>query len=610
MFVAAALAVAQPLPPRARPPAADDPRAALAAAIDAALAAEWERAGLAPTAPVDDVTWLRRLSLDLRGCAPLPDEIERFLAEPAMTRRTTAIDRFLADPLFADHAASIWNHLLVDEAGKDAEKTARWLEPWLEERFAAGATLVDLARELVAGAGAARTPGVFAFAISYRDTIETLAGVTARAFLGLQIQCAQCHDHPYDDWKQEQFNRFTAFFAELRGDHGLLSEIGGPGFRVLDKSPEWDLADRLRKLDGAEGRAARNKGGRGDDDAMGAMAAAAGMASAPARRTPAQKQALAELQKLCRETRPGERALLDWRHDAAAVADLRARLAPDALELLDRYLDRVERFGAAGHLDGADCGELASGGRRAALAAWMVAPENPWFARAQANRAFGWMLGQGLVAPIDDLTGSDDALLPDLLETVGRTFLAEGGDLRFLLGTLARTQAYGLGPAMGDDAEARSAAERRFAAHPRRGFTPETLATTLLRATGAATTLAELEVRRAPLLRELSRCAPHRADDHDRALESNLPLALLLMNGDEVAAPAPLREAAAAGALADAAIAPEQRFAPWFLATLSRPPRAAEAAALSTRLEGVAGAAAGADLFWALVNCAEFRTNP
>jgi hypothetical protein len=587
-----------------------DPRVALAAAIDAALRAEWDRAGLAPSAPADDMTWLRRLSLDLRGCAPLPAEIGAFLGEPAETRRAAAIDRFLGDPLFADHAAAIWSHLLVDEAGKDAEKTSRWLEPWLEERFAAGATLIELTRELVAGTGAARTPGGFAFTISFRDTPETLAGVTARAFLGLQIQCAQCHDHPYDTWKQEQFNRFTGFFLELRGDHGLLPEIGGPGFRVIDRSPEWDLADRLRKLEGAEGRAARNEKMRGgdDDEAIGAMAPDGDRGAAPARRTPAQKQALAELQKLCRETRPGVRAILEWRKDAAAVADLRSRLAPDALEPLDRYLDRCERFGVVGHLDGRECGSIEPGGRRAALADWMVAPENPWFARAQANRAFSWMLGKGLVAPVDDLTGSEDIVLPDLLEAASRAFMEQGGDLRFLLGALARTEAYALSATTPEGAEARTTAERRYAAHPRRGFTPEMLATTLLRATGGAESLPELESRRPALLRELARCAPRRADDHDRALESNLPLALLLMNGDDVGAPAALREAAAGGALA-ADAPPEQRLAPWFLATLSRLPASSEAAALAQGLTGVPGAAAGADLFWALVNCAEFRTN-
>jgi len=574
----------------------------LAAKIDARLAAWWQEQGLVPAEPVDDATWLRRTSLDLRGCAPTGDEVEAFLADGAADRRGRTIDRFLADPLHADHLASLWNHLLVDEAGKDAEKTTRWLKPWLATEFAKQRSFADLTRELVASTGAARIPGAFSFPLSYRDSIETLAGVTARAFLGLQIQCAQCHDHPFDDWKQEQFNRFAAFFVEMRGDHGLLSEIGGPGFRVIDRSPEWDLVDRLRKLDEPD-PSMKGRGAMREEEG-GTMAAAAG------RRSPDERAALAELQRLCRETKPGVRAITTFRDDAEKLEALRVRLAPDARELLDRYLDRTTRFATAVQLDGRPAEGLESGARRAALAEWIVAPDNPWFAAAQANRWFGVLFGNGLVEPVDDLTGSDDRILPDLLALLAREFTAHGSDLRFLLGALARTRAYALGPATAADPEERTRAERNFAAHPRRAFTAEQLATTLERATGRGATLAEIDEPRAALLRELSRCSPRRPNDNDRELEANLPLALLLMNGDEAAAPAALREPAAVARLADAAQPAAQRVLPWFLATLSRPPRGDEADALLATLAGVAPDAAAADLFWALVNSAEFHTNP
>ncbi|MBL8841302.1 MAG: DUF1549 domain-containing protein [Planctomycetes bacterium] len=626
LVTAAASSQSAPASTAAAPPAAALPAvalpvaAALTAEFDAALAAAWSAQGLVPAAPLDEARWLRRLSLDLRGTIPSPEEIERYFARPPATRRAEEIEAALADPRFAETLAFQWNDLLLAEAGKDAEKTARWLKPWLAERLAGPITFPQLARELVAAAGAARVPGAFAFPLSYRDSIETLAGVTARAFLGLQIQCAQCHDHPYDHWKQAEFNRFAAFFAELRGDHGVLSEVGGPGFRVLDRSPEWDLADRLADLERAAAKMGRDDG---------AMMAGGDRAAAANRRTPVEAAALAELRALAKERGPGvARPIAAFIADGEALAELRARLPGDARELLDRYVERREKFSEAGHLDGRPYADGAVGTRRQALVDWMTAAENPWFAAAQANRVVATLLGKGLTDPVDDLSGSSDRIVPALLERLAAALIEQGGDLRFLYRVVANSRAYALGAA--DDADPTEAArrERWLAAHPRRTFTPEQLAQSLLqlgvgegasdaaiartaRPAGRAAPLGEQgDPRENALLAELARCSPRRSDVNDRTLEVNIPLALLLRHGEEAAAPERLKSEPLLARLFDPERAECDRVAPWFLATLSRAARPAEAAALLAALDPAKPRAAADDLFFALVNCAEFHVNP
>ncbi len=594
--LALTVATASPsLAPDAAPPStAVD---ALVTRFDAMVAAAWEEQGLVAATPLDDSTWLRRLSLDLRGCAPTPAEIARFLARPAATRRAEEIEAQLTDPRFADELSFQWNELLVGEAGKDAEKTTRWLRPWLAERFREGITFPQLTTELIAASGAARTPGAFAFPISFRDSIETLAGVSARAFLGLQIQCAQCHDHPYDHWTREQFNRFVGFFVEMRGDHGLLSEIGGPGFRVIDRSPEWDLADRLRELEA----------GASSMDKPSMRAGAEGPAQ---RRTPAELAAVAQLRALLRESVGGERPILAFLADGEALESLRGRLPGDARDLLDRYLERREKFGVAAHLDDAPYEAQRGQSRRAALAEWIIAPGNRWFTLAQSNRIVSLLLGHGLVDPVDDLADGSDRILPELHAALAAALAEQGGDVRLLYRVVARTRAYALGAASGADSEARARSERWFAAHPRRSFTPEQLANTVLRLGNADIAAEHLDEQRAQLLRELERCSPGRADANDRTLEVNIPLALLLRNGDAAVIPAALRDDASLHALFDARHSEVERITPWFLATLSRPPQPEEARALVAALDAAHPRASADDLYWALVNSAEFHTNP
>jgi hypothetical protein len=203
---------AVPTPPRVAPlpPAREARIAATVAAIDAALERAWREAGVTPTAPAGDAEYFRRLSIDLIGRIPRVNEAREFLADPPEERRKLLVERLLATPEHARYMASIWHgHLVPDSQGTSA------LEPWLEEKFAADVPFDRVVSEIISAplgnGGGTGGPAAFYRILGYKP--EDVAAATSRTFLGTQIQCAQCHKHPYDNWTQEDFWGHAAFFA-------------------------------------------------------------------------------------------------------------------------------------------------------------------------------------------------------------------------------------------------------------------------------------------------------------------------------------------------------------------------------------------------------------
>jgi hypothetical protein len=196
------------------------PGARVGARLDELLAASWAAAGVAPAPAADDGAFLRRVSLDLAGRIPSLHEARAFLDDGALDKRARLVDRLLASPAFAARWGDLYADLLF---GTDARRR-------VEKRFGPRAFLVAafeenrpydrLAAELLTADGSGEDDGAAAFVAARLrggGGPEAIAGAAARIFLGLQIQCAQCHDHPYDArWKQEDFYGLVAYFAGTR----------------------------------------------------------------------------------------------------------------------------------------------------------------------------------------------------------------------------------------------------------------------------------------------------------------------------------------------------------------------------------------------------------
>lgn len=199
----------------ALPDEANDRSTRMTARIDELLAAAWVRDAIEPAASAEDTEFLRRASLDLTGVLPTVATVREFLADNSDDRRARLIDRLLASPLCADHLATTWRNMMVPRnAAADGFDGQEGLQAWLRTQFAANQRYDQLVADLLVATGAARSgPGLFFTAFDLKP--EELAGNTARVFLGIQIECAQCHDHPFDRWTQQDFWGYAAFFARL-----------------------------------------------------------------------------------------------------------------------------------------------------------------------------------------------------------------------------------------------------------------------------------------------------------------------------------------------------------------------------------------------------------
>ncbi|MFV1967022.1 MAG: DUF1549 and DUF1553 domain-containing protein [Pirellulaceae bacterium] len=206
-------------------------RQAMAERVDELLGERWSAAGVSPAPTASDPEFLRRVSLDLTGVIPRVAEVRSFLADKREHKRSHLIRQLLCSPRNASHLAKTWRQAMLPDS-RDSARLARSvdLEEWLRRQFAQNMRYDRIVSDLlVTSGGGSGGPEVFFTALDLSP--EKLAASTARIFLGLQIECAQCHQHPYDDWAQEDFWGYAAFFARLGQDDTMMR----PGkIRLLD----------------------------------------------------------------------------------------------------------------------------------------------------------------------------------------------------------------------------------------------------------------------------------------------------------------------------------------------------------------------------------------
>jgi hypothetical protein len=226
-----------PAPPAGAPPPSPT------GALDELLVASWQKADVKIAPAASDAEFLRRASLDLLGRVPTLPETRAFLGDRAADRRLRLVDRLLASPELAEHFADVYSELLWrTEGGKRIERQDP--RSWLVQAFNENRPYDRIVTDLLTATGDIASNGAGAF-IAARARggggPEAVAGATARLFLGLQIQCAQCHDHPYDTrWKQEDFYGLVGYFARtrVRRERNMALDMmeGGPAsFAVVDQ---------------------------------------------------------------------------------------------------------------------------------------------------------------------------------------------------------------------------------------------------------------------------------------------------------------------------------------------------------------------------------------
>jgi hypothetical protein len=199
--------------------------AQLASKIDELFFAQWKAAKIEPAARASDDEFLRRVFLDVTGKIPTAGEAAEFLEDKSADKRVRLVKRLLEHARFSNHLAVTLRETMLPGADNDPMKRlfVPGFEGWLRLRLSDGVSYDDLVREMltarverndaVAIGRPRATFGPEAFTLVHESKPELLAGSAARALLGVQVQCAECHNHPFADWKQEQFWSFAAFFV-------------------------------------------------------------------------------------------------------------------------------------------------------------------------------------------------------------------------------------------------------------------------------------------------------------------------------------------------------------------------------------------------------------
>ncbi|HKI20293.1 MAG TPA: DUF1549 and DUF1553 domain-containing protein [Isosphaeraceae bacterium] len=195
--------------------------------IDDHVWTKLKKLGLSPSGRVGDATFLRRAHLDVIGRLPKPDEARAFLADSSLDKRARIVDRLLDRPEYADHWANKWMDLLRPNPYRVGIKAVFNLDAWIRAAFRRNLPYDQFVREIVTARGSTFEEGPSTIFRDRREPIE-IAPVISQLFLGIRLECAKCHHHPFESWGQGQFYEFAAYFARVgRKGAGLSPPISG-----------------------------------------------------------------------------------------------------------------------------------------------------------------------------------------------------------------------------------------------------------------------------------------------------------------------------------------------------------------------------------------------
>jgi hypothetical protein len=353
--------------------------------IDREIAAAWTREKVTPAKPADDAEFVRRVYLDLVGDVPSYDETIAFLDDKAADKRVKLIDRLLEDPRYGQHMADVWDFMLFgrNPPGYDTDKRDG-LQAWLKTQFAQNAPYDEIARTILKAEGDSVEQGTPVFYMQYKNQPEDATEAITQLFLGVQLQCARCHDHPFEGWKQVDFYGMAAFLARL--DVVTVGKAKDLNKYAIGEKNSGDIlftGPAKDQTPGKKGEPIRPKFLLGDE------------LTEP------------KLSKVYKDER------------------FTANKPPPAPEF----------------------------SRKDELAEWITAAENPFFARAIANRLWAQFLGKGLVHPVDNMSPANAPSHPALLDALTAEMKATKFDVRSFIRELVNSKTYQLSSAGGDGAQ-------------------------------------------------------------------------------------------------------------------------------------------------------------
>ena len=195
--------------------------------IDEQVWQKLARLRLTPSEPAKDHTFLRRVFIDIIGRAPTADEAKQFLDDPSPNKREALVDHLLAQPDYAEHWANKWADLLRPNPYHVGIKSVLNYDAWIRDAFRKNKPYDQFVRELIGAKGSTWRNGSTNMFRDKRQP-EELTTIVSQLFLGIRLECAKCHHHPFEKWAQDDFYSFAAYFGRIgRKGTGISAPISG-----------------------------------------------------------------------------------------------------------------------------------------------------------------------------------------------------------------------------------------------------------------------------------------------------------------------------------------------------------------------------------------------
>ena len=212
--------------------------------IDERVYAKLHRLGIRPSEVISDELYLRRVHVDLIGRLPSADEARAFLQSTAKDKREGLVDSLLQQPEYVDHWSGYWADLLRPNPYRVGIKAVLNYDNWIRQQFRDNVSYDVFVRRLVTAKGSTWQNGA---ATLYRDrrSPDEIAPMVSQLFLGIRLECAKCHHHPFERWSQKDFYQFAAYFAKVtRKGTGLSPPISG-GEEIVFTSAKGEVKHPL-----------------------------------------------------------------------------------------------------------------------------------------------------------------------------------------------------------------------------------------------------------------------------------------------------------------------------------------------------------------------------
>jgi len=352
---------------------------ALRDVIDREIKASWTKEKITPPAKASDSVFLRRIYLDLIGMIPTYDDTTAFLKDTDPKKREKLIDTLMADPRYARQQAQVFDLAMLGRKNRLVEGAVGYrnrgrFREWLGKQFAANDSFDRIAAKILQ---AEEDGSQLYFAVN-RDTDEMVTSVS-RFFLGTQIQCAKCHDHPFEPWTQKDYHGMAGFFVrtmtvEVKGKPEVTNQKGSK--YLVGKKTIGEAVFAIEEID------------------------------------PKTKK------KKSFPIKPKFLSGEELKEPEAPKDFVEPKLKADELPPRPAFSRREKFIG------------------------WMTAKDNPFFAKAAVNRVWAQFMGRGFVHPVDDFNQKNEPSHPALLKAIESVFVAQKYDLKWLIREIVNSEAY------------------------------------------------------------------------------------------------------------------------------------------------------------------------